>query len=253
MSRRHPAALAVALLLAGCAAGRLGDAPAPSGSVPSGSAAPGSAAPMPAGTVIPLFAAAASLADGWQHVVLRGATGWRLAAIDGIVAIRAEGNRSASGQFRHLEADDPDCTTTGLLTLRWRVDAAQPSADLTVRGGDDVAAGLYLLFGDPGLLSNPRPVPTLRYVWTGDDLPVGTVVDSPYLPGIVRSIVLRNADTPVGTWYQERRDIAADFAAAFGTPPPEPIQAVALFADNDQTQEPVIAYFDRASIACTAG
>lgn len=202
---------------------------------------------------VPLFAGATALQDGWHHVRLRGATDWRLVALDGTVAIQAEGQSSASGLFRYVDTDRPHCTTDGTLRLRWRVDAVQSSSDLTVRDREDVGAGVFLMFGDPGMLSDPQPVPTLRYVWAGGSVPVGTVVDSPYLPGVVRSIVLRNGSAPLGEWTTETRNLASDFRAAFGREPAEPLQAIALFTDNDQTGEPAIANYRDAEIICPSG
>jgi len=234
--------IAIASVIAGCGGAQIGRAPDPAADAGDASA-----------HRVPLFSGATALQDGWQHVRLRGATDWRLVALDGTVAIRAEGQSSASGLFRYVETDHPKCTTGGTLHLRWRVDAVQTSSDLTERGQEDVGAGLFLLFGDPGMLSDPQPVPTLRYVWAGVGLPVGTVVDSPYLPGVVRSIVLRNETASLGEWATETRDLAADFRAAFDREPTDPVQAIALFTDNDQTGEPAIAHYGNAEIVCPTG
>jgi hypothetical protein len=40
----------------------------------------------------------------------------------------------------------------------------------------------------------------------------------------------------------ERRNVFEDFRRAFGQEPPDPLEIVALFTDNDQTGEPVEAY-----------
>ena len=39
----------------------------------------------------------------------------------------------------------------------------------------------------------------------------------------------------------------ADFRRAFGRDPESPVRAVAIFTDNDQTAEPVTAYYERIS------
>jgi hypothetical protein len=37
--------------------------------------------------------------------------------------------------------------------------------------------------------------------------------------------------------------VVDDFRRSFGREPPEPVEVVALFTDNDQTREPVEAYY----------
>ena len=178
---------------------------------------------------------------------MRGETEYRLSVVGGELAIRARGRRSASGLFRYVELDPRHCTT---LRWAWRVEALQPDADLSVKARDDVAASIFLLFGDPGLLLDPKPVPTLRYVWTNGQVPPETVINSPYMPGIVRNLVVRSGTASLGRWVEEERNPAADFETAFGHPPEDAIQAIALFTDNDQTGQPVEAYYAWASIEC---
>ncbi len=194
-----------------------------------------------------LFHAATTIQDEWQHFPMRGQTEYRLAALDGQVAIRAVGQQSASGLLRRVSVDPAVCPT---IEWSWYAAEIQPTADLRVKEREDVAASVFLLFGDPGLAFDPKPVPTLRYVWTNRNLPVGAVVDNPYMPGIVRSIVVQSGRPHLGKWVTERRNLAADFRQAFGYEPTERIHAIALFTDNDQTKEPVVAYYGWARVAC---
>ncbi|NQU60943.1 MAG: DUF3047 domain-containing protein [Rhodospirillales bacterium] len=53
-----------------------------------------------------------------------------------------------------------------------------------------------------------------------------------------------------GRWITERRDVLADYRRAFGAEPGDGIRAVALFTDNDQTKEPIEAYYGRGHMAC---
>ncbi len=41
-----------------------------------------------------------------------------------------------------------------------------------------------------------------------------------------------------------------DFLSAFGDSPTERIHAIVLFTDNDQTQQPVEAYYGWARVIC---
>jgi len=223
-----------ALLAAGCAA-RFDLGPATGSSAPNGDA------------TRPVLAIASLLQDGWRHLPVRGTTTYEIAVVDGDLAVTATGAGGASGLIRRVEADPARC---GALTWTWRVDALQESADLRTKAGDDVAAAVFVLFGDPGMLGAPVEVPTLKYVWAGGDLTAGEMLPNPYLPDSVMNVVVATRDAPLGRWRTETRDLLADYEAAFGQPPEDWIEAVALFTDNDQTGEPVTAHYRDIALEC---
>jgi len=195
-----------------------------------------------------LFAPETALVDGWRHVELEGATEWRLVEVDGEVAIRARAEDTASGLMRRVAFEVPPCSAA---QWRWRVDALPADADLRERSGDDVAAAVFFVFGDPldeGFL--PHPVPTLRYVWATGPHPAGEIVDNPYLPGHVRNVVLESGRERLGRWVTEERDLEADFRRAFGHPPDHPVEGIALFSDSDQTGGSAEAYFGAGRVRC---
>ena len=198
---------------------------------------------------IQLFDAVTAIQDRWEDLMLpkRKRTQYRLTFHDGRIAIGATGRESASGLFRWVEVDPQKCP---VLEWLWYVKQLQSDADLHDKEKEDVAASIFLLFGDPGFISNPNPVPTLRYVWTTDRHPVDTIIDNPYLPGIVRSIVVESGTRNVGRWVRERRNVVEDFTKAFGYPPEENIHAITLFTDNDQTKQEVEAYYGWARVTC---
>ena len=45
----------------------------------------------------------------------------------------------------------------------------------------------------------------------------------------------------------------ADYQAAFGSLPKDRVKAIALFTDNDDTQEPVTAHYGAARLLCRSG
>lgn len=196
---------------------------------------------------ITLFSASNSIADQWKHLPLRGKTEYKIDYFDGRIAIRARGKNSASGLIRRVTIDLSRCRHFEWV---WRVTKIQGSADLRRKDREDVAASIFLLFGDPGFLSAPTKVPTLRYVWTNRKIETETIVDNPYLPGIVRSLVVRSGDANQDSWVHERRDLVHDFKRAFGREPNATIEAVVLFTDNDQTQEPVEAHYSEGTVTC---
>lgn len=106
------------------------------------------------------------------------------------------------------------------------------------------------MFGDRGFLDLPTPVPTLRYVRTNNRGVVGEFIDSPYLAGVVKNVVVRAGADRLVQWSIESRHVVDDYIAAFGEPPNDHIHAVVLFTDNDQTSEPVVAYYEWTKLTC---
>ena len=201
------------------------------------------------GAVLPVFTASDALVSDWQNVKVWGKSDWRLVAVDNEVAIEALVDGSSTALARWIDIDTRLCP---LIEWAWRVDALPEGANLASRDSEDVAASVLFVFGDPGTFSNPKPVPTVRYVWSTSADPFGSVIESPYLPKTLRSIVVRSGKEDVGKWVTERRNLRADYAAAFGKEPPGPIRAVALYSDNDHLKRPARALYSQARALCIA-
>ena len=125
---------------------------------------------------------------------------------------------------------------------RWRVDEGVVLTDLTKRGFDDRALGVYFVFSDrpdvpksPMAIFDNASVTALAYVFGGDK-PRGTVVESPHMRRRGKFIVLRAADAPKHVWYDESVDLAQDYLHIFGKPLPNLI-AIAIESDSDDTQD----------------
>jgi hypothetical protein len=206
-----------------------------------------------------LFDPARAIEQDWRVMPLEQdgetrETDYRIAAYQDRLSIRAEGQRSATGLALAVDVDVAACP---YLEWDWRVERLQEGANPYERALDDAAASILVMFGDPGDLGAPqgarRPVPTLRYLWTGTAVPEETIIDSPSRPGVVRSIVVQGGVESPLAWESERRDLEADYQAAFGSLPKERVRAVVLLTDNDQTQEPVVAHYGAARLLCRAG
>lgn len=179
-----------------------------------------------------------TLDRAWTHQRFIGETDYRRITLNGVPAIRAIGRNSASGLYREVNyriSEHP------WLEWAWRVERLQQSADIRVKDREDFAAAIFLIFGRPSLLN--RRVPTLAYVWTGNHLDAGAIVDSAHHPGVVRYLVVRSQADAVARWIRERRNVIDDFRRAFGREPPQLVRVIALFTDNDQTREPVETYY----------
>lgn len=181
---------------------------------------------------------AAPIEKSWTHQRFGVATEYTRVTRDGVPAIRAVGRTSASGLYRDVRYN---VVEHPWLVWSWRVERLQRNADIRTKAREDFAAAIFVIFGRPSMAN--RNVPTLAYVWTNGQLPENAIVDSPHHPGTVRSIVARSGSVRLGQWSGERRNVVDDFRRAFGREPPSVVEVIALFTDNDQTGEPVEAYY----------
>ncbi len=237
------AVLGAVIVAAGCAARPDPEAARP----PEAAAIPADEAAQPE-IIVPIFAAADALEESWRKFRIWREMEFTLAIADGGVAIEAVAEGASAGLARGVEIDPEICP---VLEWRWQIEALPSDADLSSRAREDVTASLIVAFGDPGVFTNPDPVPTLRYVWSTPDNPVETVVDSPYFPGVLRSIPVRSGPEGLGEWVTERRDLVADYELAFGEPPEDKIEVFALFTDSDHGGERVTARYGWARVLCT--
>ena len=90
------------------------------------------------------------------------------------------------------------------------------------------------------------PTAAICYVWD-NKAEIGYSRWSPFTDR-VRKIVLQSGGAHAQQWMVETRDVAADFRAAFGIPPPR-ITGVAVGNDTDQTDEKVTTWFGDVTFA----
>jgi hypothetical protein len=199
-----------------------------------------------------------SLPPGWRTVTLPRIAPARieLAPDAGTTVLRVE-SHSGGGIAAHPLDLDP--ASHPLLRWRWKVDRVVAKANLARRDGDDFAARVYVFFDVPDAelpwpervklklarFIHGRDVPSagLCYVWDNTHAPA-TIAPNPYAPHI-RTFVLESGASAAGRWVEERRDLAADFRAAFpGRTAAVPrVTGIAAGNDTDQTRETAIAWF----------
>jgi hypothetical protein len=202
-------------------------------------------------TLPPLVDGPGGLGAGWRVATLPDqkppVTRYAAEAVDGRPVLRIEAAASYGNLVRELPAVPPP------RTLRWAWRLQQPNAatDLRRRSGDDAAVKVCLSFDLPlaavpfverQLLRLARsrsgealPAATLCWVWAGAE-ERGALIDNAYTRR-VRFIVLRNGTDAPGSWFEESRDVAADFLRAFddeSTTVP-PLTAVIVAGDADNT------------------
>lgn len=168
-------------------------------------------------------------------------------ALDGERVLRLRSKQSYGALSHAL----PPGSTARYLQWQWRLDQPLTGADLTRKDGDDAALKICALFDLPlddipfverNLLRLARrisgealPGATLCYLWD-QALPAGTVLSNAYTAR-VRLYVLNTGSDPLGRWMSHRRDLHADFLAAFGKEASSipPLLAIVAGADADNT------------------
>ena len=218
----------------------------------------------------PITGASDAPEPGWALATLPKqrfpVTRFSVVDLDGERALRVEAQASYGNLVHTLAttAGQPP-HRAGTLSWRWRVDRVNAAADLRERSGDDTHLKVCLLFDlaldrvpfDERLLmrlarartGEPLPAATVCYVWA-PGLPADTALDNPYSRR-VRYLVLQGTGSPLSTWRDERRDIAADFRRLFGDESPEVprLMAVAVGADADNTGQSSLAHLSRLTLS----
>ena len=193
--------------------------------------------------------------DGWKVTMLHDVnpTRFELVNAGGEVVVKATAENAAASLTRTMRRE---LTLEPYLSWRWRVDRVIEKSDITTKRGDDFAARLYVFFDFPldrlSLVERTKlrlarwwygakvPAAALCYVWANKE-PPGTSAWNAYTSR-ARMIVLRNGDSGIGEWADEKRNLAFEFHAAFGDVAPL-VTGIAIAADTDQTGESATAWF----------
>ncbi|MEO0384518.1 MAG: DUF3047 domain-containing protein [Pseudomonadota bacterium] len=177
--------------------------------------------------------------SGWQSWTFRGIPPTSFAASGSTLNINAQ--QSSSVVYGVVPASGRAASSA---RWQWQVSQTVGPTNLAARGGDDRAIALYFVFVDaetaarfgdstPSMsrLLGMRGGRTLIYVW-GGNAARGAVLDSPYLGGRGKTVVLRSAGT--GGWTNETVNLATDHQRAFRQPK-DTLIAVGVSSDSDDT------------------
>jgi len=174
------------------------------------------------------------------------------------VGERAALRLDAQASYGNLLHALPGVAAPARLQWAWRLQQANPGTDLRGKPGDDVAAKVCMSFdlplaqvpfGERTLMRLARsrtgqnlPAATLCWVWGGPEA-AGSFIDNAFSRR-VRYVVLRTSADASGVWFEESRDIAADFRRAFGDEAQQmpPLTAVLVGADADNTGATSVAH-----------
>ena len=191
-------------------------------------------------------------------------TVYTLTETDGRRAVRAEADASYANVVHAVNAD---VAATPILHFAWRVDRFPADSNLATKQGDDLAAKVCVLFDVPldrlsfidrtkvelgrRIFEPDLPAATLCYVWDRT-LSAGTWIDNAYTDRVKYLVLRSGASGDERRWFDERRDLRADFAHAFareavgGLPP---VLALAFATDADNTGGRALAWFGDLSLA----
>ena len=195
--------------------------------------------------------------DHWEPLVFDGVnkhSAYTYVFDGDIGSLQATSRGSCSGLARKITID-PSLYST--ISFRWKIQDIIKSADLTCKTGDDAPARVWITFGyDPDhvswwemmkfegiklLYNDYPPIAALVYVWAGHE-EQGAIIENPYADR-VKIIVLQSGAEKKGQWVSEKRDIRADYRAAFGSEDVPMISGVAIMTDTDDTGGQAVAWY----------
>lgn len=170
----------------------------------------------------------------WEKVEFTGETQHTIVKEGTNSVLKATAAKTASGLAVKLDRIEAAGAT---LTWRWKIDRTPPGGSEDKKKTFDHTARLFVAFKTG--LGPPR---TINYVWA-NKVPVGKTFHHPS-SGRSRFIVLRSGDDHAGKWFQQERNIAADWKLLFGGDEVPDIVGLGFMTDADGTKTTVTGWYD---------
>lgn len=175
----------------------------------------------------------------WEEKIFKGKVVYRIEKEHPLSYVRATSDNAASALYYKLKLDAKN--NNPVISWKWNVDKfpeKKTKESLETQNEDDFAARVYVIF-PAAFFTNSK---VLEYIWA-ETLHEGMMGDSPYSKNI-KLIVTRSGPNPDKKWFQEDRDIAADYIKAFGKSPEYNIGAVAFMTNTEHTGTSADAMYD---------
>jgi hypothetical protein len=172
---------------------------------------------------------------GWEEKSFSGKTDYQLVEEGEETVVKASSQAAASGLFKKKRID---LQQTPYLNWRWRVDKPLHSLDEQTKSGDDYGARIYVVV-DGGLFF--WKTKAINYVWASAS-PKGQSWPNAFAGKSAMMLALRSSTDTVASWYQEKRNVAADLKEFFGREI-RYIDAIAIMTDTDNSGQQTIAYY----------
>lgn len=179
----------------------------------------------------------------WEEKIFRGKVIYRIEQNQPLSYVRATSKGTASALYYKIKLDAKG--KNPVVSWKWSVDKfpeKKNKESLETENEDDFAARVYVIF--PAIFFTKSKV--LEYVWA-ETLPEGMIGTSPYSKNI-KLFVARSGQNKGKIWFQEDRDIVADYIKAFGTRPEYDIGAVAFMTNTEHTGTSADAMYDEIKL-----
>ena len=178
------------------------------------------------------------LPDGWQVKVNRGAPK---------IATVREGNTNYLDLKSHdssygLEREvDVDPNQEPYLTWKWNVKELPVGGDFRHIKSDDQAAQVLVAFADKHVLS---------YIWD-TTAPAGIMESVSSIPLVhIYAVVCRSGAADLNRWLTESRNLAGDYAKAYGRPAPR-VKGIRLQINTQHTGTSAESCFSEVAFRST--
>ncbi|MDP2913744.1 MAG: DUF3047 domain-containing protein [Candidatus Omnitrophota bacterium] len=179
----------------------------------------------------------------WEEKIFKDRVVYRIERSEGSSYVRANSKAAASALYYKIKLDAKN--KRPVISWKWRVekfpDKTIPER-LEADTENDFAAHVYVIF--PAMFFTNSKV--LEYVWA-EDIPVGSIGTSPYSRNI-KLMALRAGPAKEGRWFDEERDIEADYMRMFGRAPEYDIGAIAFMTNAEHTGTTADAMYDNIRI-----
>ena len=179
----------------------------------------------------------------WEEKIFKGKVVYKVEQGQSLSYVRATSDKTASALYYKIKLDAKK--KSPVISWKWNVDRfpeKKTSESLEIENEDDFAARVYVIF--PAMFFTNSKV--LEYIWS-ETLPEGMIGTSPYSKNI-KLIVARSGPNKDKKWFQEDRDIAADYMKAFGRTPEYDIGAVAFMTNTEHTLTSADAMYDEIKL-----
>lgn len=177
--------------------------------------------------------------EEWEEKVFKGRVIYEIEKDRDLSYVRAKSESAASALYYKIKLDVRG--QHPIISWKWKVNAFPKKSspeNIETENEHDFAARVYVIF-PAGFITNWK---VLEYIWA-ETLPVGTTGTSPYSKNI-KLTVLRSGPVKEGEWFQEERDIVADYTRAFGEPPRHNVGAVSFMTNAEHTSTSADADYD---------
>ncbi|MDO8536380.1 MAG: DUF3047 domain-containing protein [Candidatus Omnitrophota bacterium] len=179
----------------------------------------------------------------WEEKIFKGKVVYKVEKDQSLSYARATSNKTASALYYKIKLDAK--TKDPVISWKWNVDKfpeKKKAESLETENEDDFAARVYVIF--PAVFFTNSKV--LEYIWA-ETLPEDMIGTSPYSKNI-KLIVAKSGPNPDKKWFQEDRDIRADYLKAFGRNPEYNIGAVAFMTNTEHTGTSADAMYDEIKL-----